>query len=166
MFWLFRPKSATHIYVMNLAAIGLNNGSKPVEIYLISLSLQWRHNECDGVSDHQRLDCLFNRLFRRRSKNSPHKGPVTRKIFPFDDVIMVSVVGKKSCEPLNCPLTRPHVTKQNADIFVACPLIRHTLFTWSETMHRQWILCSFKLVSYSWRFLQNKQVRIYTPWYM
>ena len=49
---------------------------------------------------------LLNRLFRRRSKktsklrvtglcvgnspgpvNSPHKGPVTRKMFPFDDVI-------------------------------------------------------------------------------
>ena len=30
--------------------------------------LRWRHNECDGVSNHQRLDCLFSRLFRRRSK--------------------------------------------------------------------------------------------------
>ena len=52
-------------------------------------------------------DCLFNRLFRRRSKktsklrvtglcagihrwpgNSPNKWPVTRKLFPFDDFIM------------------------------------------------------------------------------
>ena len=31
-------------------------------------SLQWRHNEHDGVSDHQRLDCLLNRLFRPKSK--------------------------------------------------------------------------------------------------
>ena len=30
--------------------------------------VQWRHDECDGVSNHQRLDCLLNRLFRRRSK--------------------------------------------------------------------------------------------------
>ena len=28
--------------------------------------LQWRHNECDGMSNHRRLDCLLNRLFRRR----------------------------------------------------------------------------------------------------
>ena len=68
-------------------------------------ALQWRHN--DGVSNHPRLDCLLNRLFRSRAKkasqlrftglcggnspwlvNSPHKGPVTRKMFPFDDVIM------------------------------------------------------------------------------
>ena len=69
--------------------------------------LLWRHNEHDSVSNHQPRGCLLNRLFRRRSKktsklrvtglcvgnspgpvNSPHKGPVTRKMFPFDDVIM------------------------------------------------------------------------------
>ena len=54
----------------------------------------------DDVSNHQPHDCLLNRLSRRRSKktsklhvnglctvNSPHKWPVTRKMFPFDDVI-------------------------------------------------------------------------------
>ena len=68
------------------------------------LTLQWRHNRRDSVSNRQRLDCLLNRLFRRRSKktsklrvtglcegnslvNSPKKGPVMRKIFPFDDAI-------------------------------------------------------------------------------
>ena len=73
----------------------------------IFFSLKWRHNEPDGVSNHQSHDCLLNRLFRRRSKKTsklrvtglcegnspmtgefPHKGPVTRKMFPFDDVIM------------------------------------------------------------------------------
>ena len=33
-------------------------------------SLQWRHNGSYGVSNHRRLDCLLNRLFRRRSKNT------------------------------------------------------------------------------------------------
>ena len=33
-------------------------------------SLQWRHNEPDGVSNHRRLDCLLNRLFRCRSKKT------------------------------------------------------------------------------------------------
>ena len=69
------------------------------------ISLHWRHNDHDGVSNHQPHGCLLNRLFRRRSKktsklrvtglcvgnspgpvNSPHKWPVTRKMFPFDDV--------------------------------------------------------------------------------
>ena len=34
----------------------------------IWISLQWRHNERDGVSNHQPHDCLLNRLSRRRSK--------------------------------------------------------------------------------------------------
>ena len=74
--------------------------------YAIFVSLQWRHNGRDGGSNHQPHDCLLIRLFRRRSKktsklcvtglcagNSPVTGefpaqrPVTRKMFPFDDVI-------------------------------------------------------------------------------
>ena len=64
-------------------------------------SLQWCHNGLDGVSNHQPHHCLLSRLFGRWSKktsklhvtglcvgNSPHKWPVTRKMFPFDDVIM------------------------------------------------------------------------------
>ena len=31
---------------------------------------QWRHNERDGVSNHQPHDCLLNRLSRRRSKKT------------------------------------------------------------------------------------------------
>ena len=71
------------------------------------MTLQWRHNERDGVSNHQPHDCSLKRVFRGRSKktssfaslvfvrgihrwsvNSPHKRPVTRKMLSFDDVIM------------------------------------------------------------------------------
>ena len=70
-------------------------------------TLQCRHNGRDGISNHQPHDCFLNRLIRCRSNkmpkvrviglcagiqrtpvNSPHKAPVTRKMFPFDDVIM------------------------------------------------------------------------------
>ena len=34
------------------------------------VSLQWRHNGHDGVSNHQPHGCLLNRLFRRRSKKT------------------------------------------------------------------------------------------------
>ena len=74
----------------------------------ISITLRWRHNGCDSVSNHRPHVCLLYRLFRRRYQrkhqssaslafvrgihrvpvNSPHKWPVTRKMFPFDDVIM------------------------------------------------------------------------------
>ena len=36
----------------------------------VTLSLQWRHNGCDGVSNHQPHNCLPNSLFRRRSKKT------------------------------------------------------------------------------------------------
>ena len=34
----------------------------------VSCTLQWRHNERDGVSNHQPHDWIPNRLFKRRSK--------------------------------------------------------------------------------------------------
>ena len=81
--------------------------SNQVKYHMITL--RWRHSEWDGVSNHQPHDCLLNSLSGRRSKKtskplvtglcagnspgpvtSPHKWPVTRKLFPFDDVIMKS----------------------------------------------------------------------------
>ena len=48
----------------------------PVTLYTLGicgqwLLLLWCHNEHDGVSNHQPYDCLLNRLFRRRSKETP-----------------------------------------------------------------------------------------------
>ena len=37
---------------------------------VISISLQWRHNERDRVSNHQPDDCLVKRLFTSRSMNT------------------------------------------------------------------------------------------------
>ena len=37
-------------------------------LLIIPKTLQWRLNEHDGVSNHQRFDCLLYPLFRRRSK--------------------------------------------------------------------------------------------------
>ena len=73
--------------------------------------LQWRHNERHGNSNHRRRHCLLNFWFRRIWKkkhqgsaslgfvrgihrwpvSSPYKRPVTRKMFPFDDIIMCEV---------------------------------------------------------------------------
>ena len=36
----------------------------------MALSLQWSYNERDGVSNHRRLNCLLNRLFRHKSKET------------------------------------------------------------------------------------------------
>ena len=36
----------------------------------LTMSLHWRHNDQDGVSNHQPHVCLLNRLFRRRPKKT------------------------------------------------------------------------------------------------
>ena len=91
------------------------HGIDMVVVYRIGLgglvcgiSLQWRHNGRDGVSNHQPHDCLLNRLSRCRSEktsklhvtglcagNSPVTGEFSAQkasnaeMFPFDDVIML-----------------------------------------------------------------------------
>ena len=37
---------------------------------MVIMSLRWRHNGRNGVSNHQPHDCLLNRLFMRRSKKT------------------------------------------------------------------------------------------------
>ena len=46
------------------------NCTRACDTLNIDTALQWRHNERDGVSNHQTHDCLLNRLFRRRSKKT------------------------------------------------------------------------------------------------
>ena len=93
-------------------SIDINNEPHPREIRCVSnwtygIVYTMSHNECDGVSNHRRHDCLlvcsgadqrkhqssaslaFVRGIHRSPVNSAHKGPVTRKMFPFDDVIMI-----------------------------------------------------------------------------
>ena len=43
----------------------------------------------------------------RSPVNSPHKGPVTRKMFPFDDIIMVSLFVSKSTPRYFSGLAKP-----------------------------------------------------------
>ena len=54
----------------SLYEISVNNLLWIQERSRISDTLRWRHNELDGVSDHQSHDCLLNRLFGRRSKKT------------------------------------------------------------------------------------------------
>ena len=97
-------------------------------------ALQWRYNEHDGVSNHQRLDCLPNRLLKRRSNETSKlrvtglcegnlpltvefpAQRVTRKMFPFDDVIMW-ILGSEPIPPAPlifqvCNLLKPWLHKE------------------------------------------------------
>ena len=110
------------------------------------MTLEWRHNGLDSVSNHQPHDCLLKRLFRRRSKktsnfrvtglcggihrgpvNSPYKWPVTRKMFPFDDVIMMPAAGLTSpYASTSTVMTKFWAPSQYKDVFFTygIPLIK------------------------------------------
>ena len=90
---LDRPRPGSKVFLC------LASGCTHTYIHPSLMSFQWRHNERDGVSNRRRLDGLFRHRSNKTSKlritglcegNYPHKGPVTRKMFPFDDVIMVT----------------------------------------------------------------------------
>ena len=108
-------KSVPGVYLSHMRQVIIefhtiqNSNTYLILTYKFISSLRWRHNGRDSVSNHQPHGCLLNRLFRRRSKktsklrvtglcagNSPGTGefpaqwPVTRKMFPFDDVIDVN----------------------------------------------------------------------------
>ena len=78
--------------------------SRSVETSGNVFTSQWRHNDHHGVSNHLpsivcATVCLskhqsprywpFAKGMHRSPVNSPHKGPVTWKMFPYDDVIMI-----------------------------------------------------------------------------
>ena len=65
--------------LMQMLVLSVNNvllhGAHSFESFLEcvhwqSFSLRWRHNERNGVSNHQPHHYLFNRLFRRKSKKT------------------------------------------------------------------------------------------------
>ena len=95
-YWLRFTSEALIVRLLGFNGVYWNSG---VFSFVFPLSLRWRHNGHDGVSNHQPHICLLHLLFGRRSKktpkqvrvtglNSPHKWPVTRKMFPFDDVML------------------------------------------------------------------------------
>ena len=75
-------------------------------IYKSERTLQWCWNEHHDISNHWHLDCLLNHSGTHQRKRqssmsvafvrgthrwlveSPHKGPIMWKMFPFDDIIM------------------------------------------------------------------------------
>ena len=109
------------------------------------VSLQWRHNERDGVSNHQPHECLINRLFQAQIKENikaPRHWPLWREFtgdrwipdtkasnaenVPFHDVIM--------CKP------------RIASVSIAASLgFQSKRSCMSVTIFPCWIWCKWKL---------------------
>ena len=112
------------------------------------ITLQWRHNGHDSVSNHQPHDCLLNHLFRRRSKKTsklrvtglyaanslgtgefPRKWPVTGKMFSF--MIKLPEIGATQHKDGSADGTTRNQAHQREDIwtkglrFAHCTHVTH-----------------------------------------
>ena len=108
-------------------------------------SLQWRHNERDGVSNHRRPDSLLNRLFRRKSKkifkihvtglcegNSPVTGDFhTQRASNAENVSMWGRI-----IPYRWWLAQPQVTCGSFKYRRSCPNDMHPSITYIRAYDR------------------------------
>ena len=104
--WLGTDKVTIH-YLNQWCSSLLSHIELTMVLTRFSYVITLRHNEHNGVTNHQHLNCLCNSLFgsdQRKHQSSaslafergihwwlvdsPPKGPVMRKMFPFDDIIM------------------------------------------------------------------------------
>ena len=114
---------------------------------LIRISLQWRNNGRDGVTNHHHRHCSLNRLFGSRSKKTskllvtglcaghspvtgefPAKMASNAEMFPFDDVIMI-------LRPSG-PLSSSTSGKGHLPLISTLPLFYHAdIMTWKHIPH-------------------------------
>ena len=70
---------------------------------MLSLPLQWRHNERHGVSNHQRLHCLLNCWYRHHSQFFlRHMAPLGHSEFHYCDVIMGAMASQNTSLTIVC----------------------------------------------------------------
>ena len=78
-------------------------GSITSQITSLTIVYSMVYSDADHRKHQSSASLAFVRGIHRRPVNSPHKWPVTRKMFPFDDVIMHSI---KSGSLLGASLTQ------------------------------------------------------------
>ena len=55
-------------YVLTYHTVFMSDNCHVTVVWHTGVSLQWRHNERDGISNYRRCYCLLDRLSRRRTK--------------------------------------------------------------------------------------------------
>ena len=118
-------------------------------------SLHWHQNECCGVSNLWQLKCLLKHLFRLTSKkilkpaalltvckgnppvDSPHKGPVMQKAFPYHDAILwqTTTIHNKTYRKIS-NISGTKISKLwmffTSSCSCLCPI------QWSQVLSREW----------------------------
>ena len=149
------PPSCLSFYVFNLAILYCQWGNLWRYRYIhfinwkLKFTLLWRHNGRDGVSNHHPYSTVYSgadqrkhqspaslafvRGIHRSAVNSPHKGPVTRKMFLFHDVIMnTKKLNSVHNLVMNCRLWRLLICSQFCVIELSSKIIYNLFMSiWS-----------------------------------
>ena len=92
-----RPCDIPCIYCLHAVVCGDHHHSDVImssmasQITSLTIVYSTVYSGADQRKHQSSASLAFVRGIHRSPVNSPHKGPVTRKVFPFDDVIMVPV---------------------------------------------------------------------------
>ena len=146
-FWLSGFTKDRAVMVSHYSDVTMSTMASEFSAVLISLlgRLFKQRNHQSSAS------LAFMRAIHRRPVDSPHKGPVMWKMFPFDGVIMNFIVldgtggfhkGKLRCH--QCPVDSPHIGPEmwSFNIFFAVtlndPLKTRWSFWWFETLWRSY----------------------------
>ena len=83
------------------------------------------------------VSLAFVRGIHRWPVNSPHKGPVTRKMFPFDDVIVSSAWG------LTIDSTIPQISQCIWQICYGAPFCNRNMHTYIHIPLTKWCIVGY-----------------------
>ena len=108
---------------------------------------------CSGADQrkHQSSASLaFVRGIHRSPVNSPHKGPVTRKMFPFDDVIMFNLQNTPDISPVRTRYGMSFVSMDR--VITGINYIVWVLLSFIWNTYTSIVILSFKTV-YSMQYI-------------
>ena len=97
MAWCVQHVQAS-IYELTHGRFGCNHysdiimGTMASQITSLTIVYSTLYSDADQSKHQSSASLAFVRGIHRWPVNSPHKGPVTQKMFPFDDVIMIKLV--------------------------------------------------------------------------
>ena len=83
------PKFNTYKYGYNSHYSDVEMGTVASQITSLTIVYFTVYSGADQRKHQSSASLAFVRGIHRSPVNSPHKGPVTRKMFPFDDAIMI-----------------------------------------------------------------------------
>ena len=136
-----------------------------------TVTLQWRYNGRDSVSNHQPSDCLLNHLFKRRSTktsklrvtglcawNSPVTGDFPAQMASNAETVFIwwrhhdTMIEPKRWCPSSCSNLRVYVNKQLILVYILRPDHACVIRPQYINQNKLWIRSSSALETVDWQF--------------